>query len=152
MYRNRKRSENDQYKETSNHRQMKGYDGSGGSPRPGGPSPGSLPSPLFICIWFDVSLYWSFSLRFLFLYISFYASNVYSTYIFRIGSSRVGLRQQTNQDFLIFRLLLNAFWHAGLRELVESFQSHQSDLKKVQSTSSYGQNIPKKEFWSQCCI
>ena len=64
--------------------------------------------------------------------------------IFRIGSSKVGLRRQKNQDFLIFRSLLNAFWHADLRELVESFQNHQSDLKKVQSTSSYGQNIPKK--------
>ena len=29
--------------------------------------------------------------------------------IFRIGSSKASLRQQKNQDFLIFRLLLNAF-------------------------------------------
>ena len=39
MYTNRKRSENDQYNETSNHRQMKGYGGSGGSPRPQGSQP-----------------------------------------------------------------------------------------------------------------
>ena len=39
MYTNRKRSENDQYNETSNHRQMKGYGGSGGSPRPRGSQP-----------------------------------------------------------------------------------------------------------------
>ena len=107
----------------------------------GDPPPPPPPYP-FICLWFDVSLYWSFSLRFLFLYISFYASNVYSTYIFRIGSSKVGLRQQKNLDFsdwviqggppaaknqvfLIFRSLLNAFWHADLRELVESFRNHQ---------------------------
>ena len=65
--------------------------------------------------------------------------------IFRIGSSTVGLRQQKNQDFLIFRLLLNAFCHAGLRDLVESFRNHHSDLKKVQSTSSYGQNTATKK-------
>ena len=110
----------------------------GWDPRGRGDPP--LPSYPFICLWFDVSLYWSFSLRFLFLCISFYASNVYSTYIFRIGSSKVGLRQQKNHDFsdwviqggppaaknqvfLIFRLFLNAFWHADLRELVESFRN-----------------------------
>ena len=76
MYTNKKRSENDQYNETSNHRQMKGYGGSGGSPRPRGSQALPLPPPPFICIWFDVSLYWSFSLRFLFVYISFYASNI----------------------------------------------------------------------------
>ena len=54
--------------------------------------------------------------------------------------------------FSIFRLLLNAFWHAGKRDLVESFPDHRSDLKKVHYTSSYGQNTPKKETWSQCRI
>ena len=53
---------------------------------------------------------------------------------------------------LIFRLLLNAFWHAGKRDLVESFPDHRSDLKKVHYTSSYGQNTPKKETWSQCRV
>ena len=72
----KKRSENDQYNETSNHRQMKGYGGSGGSPRPRGSQALPLPPPPFICIWFEVSLYWSFSPRFLFVYISFYASNI----------------------------------------------------------------------------
>ena len=60
---------------------MKGSGGSGpglGPPGPGGPA---------------------FALRFLSVYISFYASNVYSTYIFRIGSSKVGLRQSKNDDF-----------------------------------------------------
>ena len=81
MYTNRKRSENDQYNETSNHRQMKGYGGSGGSPWPRGSQALPLPTSPFIRIWFDASLYWSFSLRFPFVYILFYASNVYSTYI-----------------------------------------------------------------------
>ena len=59
-------------------------------PRAGAPGPGDPPPPPpsypFICLWFDVSLYWSFSLRFLFVYISFCASNVYSTYILVIIS------------------------------------------------------------------
>ena len=51
-----------------------------------GPKPPPPPPPPFICIWFDVSLYWSFSLPFPFVYISFCASNVYSTYILVIIS------------------------------------------------------------------
>ena len=41
MYTNKKRSENDQYNETSNHIQMKGYGGGGGGvpPRPPGSQP-----------------------------------------------------------------------------------------------------------------
>ena len=40
MYTNKKRSENDQYNETSNHIQMKGYGGGGGvPPRPPGSQP-----------------------------------------------------------------------------------------------------------------
>ena len=46
MYTNKKRSANDQYNETSNHRQMKGYGGSGGSPGPGGPKPCRCRRPL----------------------------------------------------------------------------------------------------------
>ena len=57
MYTNKKRSENDQYNETSNHIQMKG--GGGGGPELGPPGPGGDPPPPypFICLWFDVSLY-----------------------------------------------------------------------------------------------
>ena len=88
MYTNKKRSENDQYNETSNHIQMKGGGGSGRAWDPRGRGDPPLPPYPFICLWFDVSLYWSFSLRFLFVYISFYASNVYLTfmscYIFHI--------------------------------------------------------------------
>ena len=57
-----------------------------------------------------------------------------------------------SQVFLIFRLLLNAFWHAETMRLVESFRNHHSKVKKVHGTSSYGQNIPKTETWSQCCV
>ena len=81
MYTNRKRSENDQYNETSNHRQMKGYGGSSGSPRPRGPKPCCCRRPLsFVyglmshCIdrFHFVSYLYTFH---------FYASNVYWTYI-----------------------------------------------------------------------
>ena len=51
----------------------KGTAAAGGSPRvPRGPSPAAA-APFH--------LYWSFSLLFLFVYLSFYASNVYLTYI-----------------------------------------------------------------------
>ena len=74
---------NDQYNESSNHIQMKGGGGSGRAWDPRGRGGPPLPPYPFICLWFDVSLYWSFSLRFLFVYISFYASNVYfGTYCF----------------------------------------------------------------------
>ena len=44
-----------------------------------------LPPPPFICIWFDVSLHWSFSLRYyLYTFISFYTSNVYFTHMFLV--------------------------------------------------------------------
>ena len=54
--------------------------------------------------------------------------------------------------FLIFRLLLNAFWHAETIDLVEGFRNHRSDLNNLHSASSYCQNIAKIETWSQCCI
>ena len=60
-----------------------------------------------------------------------------------------------NSAFLIFRIFRSfqiTFWHAETIDLVESFRNHQSDLKKVHWVSSYGQNTPKIETWSQCCI
>ena len=46
------------------------------------------------------------------------------SWFFGLGLKRVPPAAK-NQVFLIFRLLLNAFWHADLRELVESFRNHQ---------------------------
>ena len=63
MYTNKKRSENDQYNETSNHIQMKGGGGSGRAWDPRGRGGPPLPPYPFICLWFDVSLYWSCSLK-----------------------------------------------------------------------------------------
>ena len=51
MYTNKKRSENDQYNETSNHIQMKGGGGSGpglGPPGPGGPAAAAVPFHLYM--------------------------------------------------------------------------------------------------------
>ena len=44
------------------------------------------------------------------------------------------------------------FWHCQFKDLDESFQNPYSDLKKVQSASSYGHFIARKEFWPQCKV
>ena len=44
------------------------------------------------------------------------------------------------------------FWHCQFKDLDESFQNPYSDLKKVQSASSYGRFIARKEFWPQCKV
>ena len=74
MYTNKKRSENDQYNETSNHIQMKGGGGGGaGTPGDAGGPPRRRRRTLsFVLIVFTY---------FLFVYLSFDASNVYLTYI-----------------------------------------------------------------------
>ena len=145
MYTNRKRSENDQYNETSNRRQMKGYGGSGGSPQPLGSK------PFHLCmVWCLIVLivFTSFSICIHFILCFQCVFDLYfSDWVIQGGPPAA-----KKQVVLMFRLLLNAVRHADLRELVESFRNHQWFLKKVQTTSSYGQNIPKKETWPQCCI
>ena len=146
MYRNRKRSENDQYNETSNHIQMKGGGAGGGGlgPRalwPGGPAAATAAVPFHLSmVWclivlivftsFSISIHFILCFQCVFdLYFSDWviqggpaAAKKY--WFFGLGLKR-GPPAAKNQVFLIFRLLLNAFWHADLRELVESFRNHQ---------------------------
>ena len=46
------------------------------------------------------------------------------SWFFGVGPKRRRLAAKKS-SLLIFRSLLNAFWHADLRELVESFRNHQ---------------------------
>ena len=153
MHTNKKRSENDQYNETSNHIQMKGGGGGGaGTPGDAGGPPRRRRTLSFVFWWWFLKLLFFFPFRGLsFMYklykkcIKLPCKEIIWKFIqttFRIGSSKVGLRQQKNHDFsdwviqggppaaksqvfLIFRSIPNAFWHADLRELVESFRNHQ---------------------------
>ena len=99
MYTNKKRSENDQYNETSNHIQMKGGDGRG--PGLGPPGRGTRPCRRTLSFVYGLMSHCIDPFHFVFYFytFSFYASNVYLTYTFRIGSSKVGLRQQKKFDF-----------------------------------------------------
>ena len=145
----------------------KGTAAAAGPPGPRGPSPAAAAPFHLYMVWclivlivftsFSISIHFILCFQCVFdLYFSDWViqggpAAAKKSWFFGLGLKR-GPPAAKSQVFLIFRSLLNAFWHADLRELVESFRNHQSDLKKVQSTSSYGQNIPKKEFWSQCCI
>ena len=126
----------------------KGTAAAGGSPRvPRGPSPAAA-APFH--------LYWSFSLLFLFVYLSFYASNVYLTYIsfyifeFFFFGSRLpsGGFWKMNIDFTCFQNAKK--WKTEKIKIIEKMRADRAQLlsylslKKVERMIHFYQNTENK--------
>ena len=79
-------------------------------------------------------------------------NQVFLILMWMLAPSKASGGKKSSICFLIFTLLLNAFWHAETIDLVKSLLNQGSKVKNLHCASSYGQNTPKKETWSQCCI